>query len=611
MVSWSVPGYVEERQLGKGATGRVVAAVHAATGQRVAIKYLSDGLMRNQAFVARFRAEAELLRSLTVPQVVQLIGYAEEPGRGAAIVMELVQGVSLHQMISQKGATSPEAALVVLKGSLLGLAAAHSLGIVHRDYKPENVLVDAEGTSKLADFGVAARAGKNAPAEGTPLYMAPEQWLGAPATPASDIYAATAVFFECLTGRAPFPGPLGKLEQQHAYAAVPVEEVAEPLRMLITRGLAKNPAYRPASALSLVADLEATALAAYGHGWDARGRLWLRNAVTGLLLVSFGSAVGSGSGLAQASTWLGLPKALAVGIAAAATALAAGATAAAVTLTSGGGSTPLRIGPTVSSGLHPSPTGGTSVSTSFSPSASPSASAKPTPSVTPSGHPSSKSPGGGNGTTGNNNGGQTTTPPPVSITLAPLTSDPSSPVSWTCGATPPAVTVTGQITSDQAATVTYQWSRSDGTSSTPATVSATAGVASQVTDSLAASQGSGSWSLKDVLEVTSPGFESQQITVSGSCTYPPLHVSTAALPAAYDGAIYSATLSAAGGDGSYQWSATGLPAGLSISPSGTISGTPSTAGTYPVTVTVTDGETPTPQSTTATLTLTVNPPIIQ
>ena len=213
MAQWSVPGYVEERPLGKGATGRVVAAVHAASGQRVAIKYLSDGLMRNQAFVTRFRAEAGVLRSLAVPQVVQLVGYAEEPGRGAAIIMELVQGVSLHQMISKQGPASPEAALVVLKGSLLGLAAAHSLGIVHRDYKPENVLVDAEGTSKLADFGVAARAGKSALAEGTPLYMAPEQWLGAPATPASDIYAATAVFFECLTGRAPFPGPIGKLEQ--------------------------------------------------------------------------------------------------------------------------------------------------------------------------------------------------------------------------------------------------------------------------------------------------------------------------------------------------------------------------------------------------------------
>jgi serine/threonine-protein kinase len=105
--------------------------------------------------------------------------------------MELVDGVSLHEMITRQGPTGPQSALAVLKGSLLGLAAAHALGIVHRDYKPENVLVDGAGHSKLTDFGVAARAGEAA-SGGTPLYMAPEQWAGAPASPATDIYAATA-----------------------------------------------------------------------------------------------------------------------------------------------------------------------------------------------------------------------------------------------------------------------------------------------------------------------------------------------------------------------------------------------------------------------------------
>ena len=261
MSAWTVPGYAEERELGRGASGRVMAAVNEATGQRVAIKYLSPTLFNDPAFLAGFRSEAELLRSLDVPQVVRLFHYVEEPGQGAAIVMELVDGVSLHEMISRRGATSPESALVVLKGSLLGLAAAHALGIVHRDYKPENVLVDAEGDSKLSDFGVAVRAGSRVPVAGTPLYMAPEQWAGAPSTPATDIYAATAVFFECLTGKTPFSGKLGQLREQHATAAVPLDQVDEPLQGLIAQGMAKNPADRPPDAIGFVAGLEATAAA--------------------------------------------------------------------------------------------------------------------------------------------------------------------------------------------------------------------------------------------------------------------------------------------------------------------------------------------------------------
>src|ERR1700742_3861569 len=208
---WAVPGYTEEREMGRRASGKVVEAVNDTTGQRVAIKYLSPALVGDPAFMWGFRTEAQMLRSLGVPQVVQVYDYVEQPGQGAAIVMEFVNGVSLHEMIVRRGPTRPEAALAVLKGSLLGLAAAHALGIVHRDYKPENVLVDREGTSKLSDFGVAVKEGRQVPSAGTPLYMAPEQWDGMPASPATDIYAASGVFFECLTGKTPFSGRLGQL----------------------------------------------------------------------------------------------------------------------------------------------------------------------------------------------------------------------------------------------------------------------------------------------------------------------------------------------------------------------------------------------------------------
>jgi eukaryotic-like serine/threonine-protein kinase len=304
---WTVPGYVEERLVGQGASGRVIAAVSETTGQRVAIKYLSPTLARDPSFMWGFRSEAQTLKSLDVPQVVQLYDYVEAPGQGAAIVMELVEGVSLHEMITQRGATTAESALVALKGSLLGLSAAHMLGIVHRDYKPENVLVDAEGNSKLSDFGVAIKAGKKGLAAGTPLYMAPEQWKGAPSSPATDVYAATAVFYECLTAKPPFSGPLGKLRAQHETAPVPLDGVDESLHGLIARGMAKDPVDRPQSAIAFVTELEATAAAAYGPDWEERGRSQLAERVAALLpllLLLRGGTPGS-SGTSVANTWLG------------------------------------------------------------------------------------------------------------------------------------------------------------------------------------------------------------------------------------------------------------------------------------------------------------------
>jgi serine/threonine-protein kinase len=290
----------------------VVAAVHVASGARVAIKYLSPRLLAATGFLEAFRSEAAVLRTLNVPQVVQLYDYVEAPGQGAAIIMELIDGVSLHDMITRQGPTSAQSALAVLKGSLLGLAAAHALGTVHRDYKPENVLVDGSGQSKLTDFGIAARTGQAA-AGGTPLYMAPEQWNGAPASPATDIYAATAVFFECLTGKTPFSGSLPQLALQHQNAPVPAQLVPDPLRPLIERGLAKDPAARPATAADFVTELQATADASYGTGWETAGRAQLAATAAAIGLVLYGAtgtaaATGAGTGTSTATTVLGTVK---------------------------------------------------------------------------------------------------------------------------------------------------------------------------------------------------------------------------------------------------------------------------------------------------------------
>ena len=289
---WAVPGYTEEGLLGHGVSGRVVAAVSDATGQRVAIKYLHENLVRDSEALADLRSEAEQLMSLNAPHMVRVFDFVEQPGEGAAIVMELVDGVSLRQMLARRGPLGVAAALVVLKDTLLALAAAHSHRLPHRDVKPDNVLVDARGWCTLTDFGVAVKANKQMRAPGTPEYMAPELWRGAPNVPGTDIYAATAVFCESLTGKPPFSGRTGRLRDDHESAPVPLDEIDPPLRDLIAWGLAKDPEARPWNAMSLVSELDGRAAAAYGPYWEDEGRRELAEREAELLPLLAGGAGG-------------------------------------------------------------------------------------------------------------------------------------------------------------------------------------------------------------------------------------------------------------------------------------------------------------------------------
>ncbi|MFJ7589075.1 serine/threonine-protein kinase [Streptomyces sp. NPDC097617] len=398
--AWSVPGYTEVRELGSGGSGRVVLAVHDGTGTPVAVKYLSDRLRQDPAFVGEFRAEARLLGGLETPYVVRLYEYVEASG-GAAIVMELVDGISLRALLKQSGRADAEAALVVLKGSLLGLAAAHRAGVVHRDYKPENVLVAPDGSSKLVDFGIAANRGSTPGVAGTPAYMAPEQWQGRPASPSADVYAATATFFECLTGRKPYDGEnFAELAVQHIEAPVPETEAPEPVRPLIRRGLAKAPEQRPENAEAFVAELEGVALAAYGPEWEERGQRKLA-ALAALLPLLFPSAGGPAAGTTAVATttlpsgsgwapgrrgWLAAGVVLVVGAVLVLTTDAIGA--------SPGGASALSSLATTSAAppgsASPTPNPTDSASPSPSPSPSPSASPSPSPSgsTSPSASPS-------------------------------------------------------------------------------------------------------------------------------------------------------------------------------------------------------------------------------
>ncbi|MFI0800120.1 serine/threonine protein kinase [Amycolatopsis lurida] len=310
---WRLPGFTELEQLGTGTFGRVVLARQDNTGHVVAIKYLFSRFAADPAHLAAFRQEALALHRVSSPHVVKLHEFFETP-QGAAIVMEAINGVSLRSVLQAEGALEPEAALAVLKGSLLGLAAAHSAAVVHRDYKPANVLVADTGESKLVDFGTAVLAGERGPSVGTPAYMAPEQWSGGQATPATDVYAATCVFFQCVAGHRPYQADDTEvLRTLHEHAPIPFGEVPQPVHEIVALGMAKDPSKRPVDALMFVSELERVARAGYGDEWERKG--WSRlakaagvlAAATPLVLLSAGTAAApgvaaAGTGAVAAST---------------------------------------------------------------------------------------------------------------------------------------------------------------------------------------------------------------------------------------------------------------------------------------------------------------------
>ncbi|HVT71456.1 MAG TPA: serine/threonine-protein kinase, partial [Trebonia sp.] len=298
---WTVPGYTEERLLGHGVSGRVVEAVNDTTGKRVAIKYLDSSLAEDPSFSWEFRQQVEQLRSLDAAHMVRVFDYAEQPGQGAAIVMELIDGVSLREIVTRKGPLGTLTALVTLKDTLLGLAAAHSRRVAHRDVTPENVLVDAQGWCTVTDFGVAVKTDKHMLAAGTPAYMAPDLWNGSSYIPATDIYAATAVFCESLAGEPPFAGRPSQLRRQHESAPVPLTQYDQAVQDLIAWGMAKNPAERPRSARAFVHEIEARAAALYGPYWEYDGRRELaqRCAAVRPLLAGGGGASATATRMAR------------------------------------------------------------------------------------------------------------------------------------------------------------------------------------------------------------------------------------------------------------------------------------------------------------------------
>ncbi|MFF8275292.1 serine/threonine-protein kinase [Streptomyces lateritius] len=197
--------------VGRGGMGEVWQATDEVLGRSVAVK-LMLGHESDPSAAERFRLEAQTAARLSHPHVVGVFDFGTWDGK-LYLVMELVEGSSLAGDGGAPQALSPERVAVVAAHAAAGLAAAHREGVVHRDIKPGNLLLDGDGTVKLADFGIArfvddpsAALTSTGQIVGTGLYLAPERALGQPASPASDVYSLGCVLYQLLTGRPPFQG---------------------------------------------------------------------------------------------------------------------------------------------------------------------------------------------------------------------------------------------------------------------------------------------------------------------------------------------------------------------------------------------------------------------
>jgi tRNA A-37 threonylcarbamoyl transferase component Bud32 len=193
---------------GRGGEGEVYQADDLKLGQTVAVKILPESFRRDERRLARLISEVRIARRVSHPNVCRVYDIVESEGQ-TFLTMEWIDGESLASLLQRKGRLSKDTAIGIARQISLGLAAAHDEGVLHRDLKPGNVMIDDRGVVRITDFGLATTAAsvRGATArEGTPLYMSPEQLAGAEVTAQSDMYALGLVLFEVFTGRHTFPG---------------------------------------------------------------------------------------------------------------------------------------------------------------------------------------------------------------------------------------------------------------------------------------------------------------------------------------------------------------------------------------------------------------------
>jgi predicted Ser/Thr protein kinase len=242
-------GYRIDSLIARGGMGVVYRATQLALDRPVALKVISRELVDQEGFRERFLRESRLAASLDHPSVVPVYDAREEDGE-LIVAMRLVEGGDLRRLIDREGPLAPDRAVALLKQIAEALDAAHASGIVHRDVKPHNILVDGE-RAYLSDFGLAKAYAETGPGSGASIvgtveYMAPEQWRGERVGPAADVYALGCVLYEALTGIAPFARRESDSEP----------EMPRGIDAVIERAVSKDPGERYRTAGELIAAAE-------------------------------------------------------------------------------------------------------------------------------------------------------------------------------------------------------------------------------------------------------------------------------------------------------------------------------------------------------------------
>jgi beta-lactam-binding protein with PASTA domain/tRNA A-37 threonylcarbamoyl transferase component Bud32 len=259
--------YRVENELGRGGMAKVYRGQDTVLGRTVAIKILAPQYAEDQGFVQRFRREAQAAARISNQTIVSVFDTGSDDGVHF-IVMEYVEGRTLADYLTGGGRIMPDRAIDIAIDVARALEAAHAQGVIHRDIKPGNIMLDGQGDVKVTDFGIARvtataeTVAQTAAVLGTASYLSPEQAQGQPVDIRSDIYSLGCVLFEMVTGRPPFPGdsPVTVASKHVLEQPTPPsqinQDVSPDLDAVILRALAKNPANRYQSATEMREDLE-------------------------------------------------------------------------------------------------------------------------------------------------------------------------------------------------------------------------------------------------------------------------------------------------------------------------------------------------------------------